>query len=241
MKRWQKTILVSIFILGFIGSIMLNMPAWLVGSLLSHYTQGRVATANEHGTFWNGKALLYAQDSMGKSAIPLLAIGWKIRLGFSKFIDIDFTVSDHTVAKADLTKAGLAVSNVDLSLSLDQLAPLMGNLNSLGLSGNVHVMTKQVVLNKKMQGNLNINLDNVGSSMAPLNPLGSYQVKVDLATNSLNIASNPDSVISISGAGNFSNLTLSTKVQDNKKDQLIQFVTMLGIPQPDGSYKLKVL
>ncbi|MEN9946430.1 MAG: hypothetical protein RLZZ293_816, partial [Pseudomonadota bacterium] len=35
-------------------------------------------------------------------------------------------------------------------------------------------------------------------------------------------------------------LILNLKVQADKKEQLLQFMTMMGMPQADGSYQMKV-
>jgi len=240
MKKWQKFLLITVFVFAFLSSIVLNIPAWMVGSLVYKYSQHKLDTINEHGTFWNGQALLIAIDKQGKTAVPLLQIGWKIKLGLTKFIDINFNSSNQTIANASLTKSGLLVDNVNLSLSLDQLTPLMDNLNSLSLSGNVHLTANKLLISNKMQGNINVKLDNVASGMAPVNPIGSYQVAVDLSNIGINVTSDSDSTINVTGVGTINGLVLSSRVRDDKKEQLLQFMTMLGIPQADGSYQLKV-
>jgi hypothetical protein len=75
--------------------------------------------------------------------------------------------------------------------------------------------------------------------MSPVNPIGSYNVNFDLSSMGITISSNPDSVIDVSGSGNIKNLVLNSKVQPDKKEKLLQFMTMTGIPQADGSYQMK--
>ena len=240
MKKWQKILLIVLFVFTFIASLIRNMPAWLLGGLISHYSQGRVSTSYEHGTFWNGHAMFYSRDANGKSSVPLQVLGWTIKLGFSKFVDISFTAANQPIAHASLTKQGLVAENIDLRLSLDQLAPLLGNLSSFGLSGNVHVSSSRIILGKGLSGTVNINLEDVGSGISPVNPVGSFQITADLASTSINVSSSPDSVLIVNGSGNFNNLILNSKVQNDKKEQMLQFMTMMGIPQADGSYQLKV-
>lgn len=239
MKKWQKILLIVVFIVTFLSGIVLNIPAWMVGSLVYKYSQHKLDTINERGTFWNGQALLIAVDRQGKTAVPLLLIGWKIKLGLTKFIEINFNSSNQTIADAALTKTGLQINNVNLSLSLDQLTPLMDNLNSLSLSGNVHLTANKLLISNKMQGNIDVKLDSVASGMAPVNPIGSYQVGLDLSTMGINVSSDSSSIISVTGVGTMGGLVLNSRVRDDKKEQLLQFMTMLGIPQADGSYQLK--
>jgi hypothetical protein len=166
-------------------------------------------------------------------------VNWKIKLGISKFININLSSSSQVIANLDLTKNGLELSKVNLSLSLDQLSPFLGNLNSLNLSGNVHVTADKLLAGKKMQGTIAVKLDDVGSGMSPVNPIGSYNVNFDLSSMGITISSNPDSVINVSGSGSVKSLVLNSKVQANKKEKLLQFMTMTGIPQADGSYQMK--
>lgn len=240
MKKWQKILLICVFAFAFLGSIVINMPAWMVGTLVYKYSKHKLDTINEQGTFWNGQAMLIAIDKEGKTAVPLIVIGWKIKLGLAKFININFSSSNQTIANAALTKSGLMVDNVNLSLSLDQITPLVENLNSLSLSGNVHLTANKIVVSNKMQGNIDVKLDNVASGMAPVNPIGSYHVALDLSNLGINIDSNSDSVITVNGSGSMNGLVLNSRVKADKKEQLLQFMTMLGIPQADGSYQFKV-
>ena len=239
MKKWYKFSLIGLFAVSFMSSLVINMPAWLMGTIIHRYSQNRLDIINERGSFWNGQALLIGEDASGKNAIPLMMVNWKIKLGISNFININLSSSSQTIANLDLTKNGLQLSKVNLSLSLDQLSPFLGNLNSLNLSGNVHVTADKLLAGKKMQGVIVVKLDDVGSGMSPVNPIGSYNVNFDLSSMGINISSNPNSVIDVSGSGNVKSLVLNSKVQADKKEKLLQFMTMTGVPQADGSYQMK--
>ena len=240
MNKLKKIAIYLVFIFGFFYSIIINTPAWVLGSLISHYSQGRVSTSNEQGSFWNGQALLMAHDGSGKIVVPLMMVGWNIKLGFSKFIAVNLTASNKTIANASLNKAGISLNNVNLGLSLDQLTPFLGNLNALNLSGNVRINADNLSIGKQMNGTINIQLQNVGSGISPVNPIGSYSVSLNLNNSAVNVNTSSDSVITVTGDGNLNSLMLNSRVQADKKDKLLQFMTMMGIPQLDGSYQLKV-
>jgi hypothetical protein len=104
----------------------------------------------------------------------------------------------------------------------------------------VHLTANKIVVSNKMQGNIDVKLDNVASGMAPVNPIGSYHVALDLSNLGINIDSNSDSVITVNGSGSMNGLVLNSRVKADKKEQLLKFMTMLGIPQADGSYQFKV-
>lgn len=240
MKKSKKILLsIAIFWL-FIASIIYKAPAWLVGSLASKYSQHYLTTRNETGTFWNGSALLVASDEKGKKFVPLLRINWKIKLGLTKFITLDITSSGHSVASISLVKTGLDVQNVDLNLGMDQLVAFAGNLSTLNLSGSVHVTAANLHLGKTNNGILNASLDSIGSGMSPINPIGNYSINLDLSNMGIDVSSNSGSVINVTGTGNINGLALNAKVSDDKREQMLQFMTMMGLPQADGSYLLKV-
>lgn len=240
MSKLQRILVICILSISFIGGLIVYMPAWIVGSLADKYSEHRISTSNEQGTFWNGGAMLMASDSSGKNLVQITRIKWKVKLGFSNFVSINFTSSDKTIANVNLNKSGLEVNNVNLILSMDQLEPFLGTLSSMSLSGNVHVDANSLKLSKSNSGIVNVKLEDVGSGISPVNPIGSYTVQLDLANSSIDVSCTPDSVISVKGSGNMKGLTLNSTIQSDKKDKLLQFMTMMGMPQPDGSYQMKV-
>ncbi len=240
MKKFNKILLIFLSFIIFCGLIIWQIPAWVVGSIASKYSANRVSTAYETGTFWNGSAMLLASDSNGKSVVPITKINWTIKLGLTKFVEITFTSSEQPIAIIDLTKSGLVVNTVNLDMSMDQITPFLGNLGTLGLSGTVHVTADDLHLGKANSGVINVSLQDVGSGISPLNPIGSYSLRFDLSSSSINVVNSGDSIISVNGSGNMSGLVLNSTIQPDKKEQMLQFMTMMGIPQPDGSYKMKV-
>lgn len=240
MSKSQRILIICLMVLSFLGGLIIYMPAWIVGSLADKYSEHRISTSSEQGTFWNGGAMLMASDSSGKNLVQVTRIKWKVKLGFSNFVDVNFTSSDKTIANVSLSKAGLQVNNVNLILSMDQLEPFLGNLSSMSLSGNVQVDANSLKLGKSNSGIVNVKLEDVGSGISPVNPIGSYTVQLDLANSGIDVSSAPDSVISVKANGSMKGLTLNSTVQADKKDKLLQFMTMMGLPQPDGSYQMKV-
>lgn len=240
MSKLQRVLIICLISVSFIGGLIVYMPAWLVGSLAYKYSEHRISTSNEQGSFWNGSAMLMASDSNGKTFVQIMRIKWKIKLGLSKFIEVNFTSSDKSIANVSLSKAGLQVSNVNVDLSVDQLEPFLGNLSSMSLSGNVHVDASSLTLGKTNVGTINVKLEDVGSGISPVNPIGSYTLQLNLASSSIDVSSSTDSVIGVTATGSMNSLTLNSTVQADKKDKLLQFMTMMGLPQADGSYKMKV-
>lgn len=240
MSKLKKFFWIILLILIFIGAVINRMPAWIVGSIAAKVSNNHVMTRSETGTFWNGAALLVASDKDNKKIVPMIYVNWKVKLGLAKFVTIDLMSSGQSIANVSLTKDGLDVTNVNLGMSMDQLAAFAGNLSTLNLSGSAHVMSNNIHLGKSNTGSINVTLTDIGSGMSPVNPIGNYNLTLDLAAQGIDVSSEPSSVIKVTGSGNTSGLALNARVDEDKKEQMLQFMTMMGIPQGDGSYLLKV-
>lgn len=225
----------------FCSSVFIyKLPAWFLGVLTSKYTDSRLITREEYGTFWNGSALLVASDKDNKKNVPLRRIDWTVQIGFKNFVTLNVKSSGSQLASITLQKDGVHVDGVNMVLSIEQLIGFATNLSTIGLFGDVNVTANGIILSKTNKGQINVSLNSIGSSMSPLNPLGSYTVSFNLANNQLNVQSSGDSILNISGNGNTNSLSLNASVKEDSQDQMLQFMTMMGVPQGDGSYLLKV-
>ncbi|MDD3266220.1 MAG: type II secretion system protein N [Burkholderiales bacterium] len=222
------------------GMFVYKLPAWFLGVLTSKYTDNRLLTREETGTFWSGSALLVASDKDNKRNIPLKRIDWQVKLGFKQFIVLNVKNSGNQLATISLQKDGVHVDALSTMLSMEQLVGFANNLSTLGLFGDVSLTGNQIILSKTNKGQINVNLDSVGSAMSPLNPLGSYTVTFNLANSQLDVQSTGGSILEVSGSGNAKSLSLTATVKPDNQDQLLQFMTMMGVPQGNGSYLLKV-
>lgn len=240
-KRKKYFISIAFFIV-FIFTLIANIPTWMLGNIVQNYSDKRLRLYDTDGTFWKGSGLLVAIDAKKQlHASPLLHINWSIKPGFTKFIDLQFTVDDHKIADIYLNKTGINMDKLDLSLSVTQLSELVDVAKDLGVSGNINVSAEHIHLGKQVEGVFNIKLDNISSTISKVNPLGSYVVQLNPATGklSVNTPSSQD-ILMLNGDGNLNSLTLKARVNESHKEEMLQFITAMGIPQPDGSYNLKI-
>lgn len=241
VKR-KKYFIAIAFVVVFIFTLIANIPCWVLGDIVQNYSGKRLRLYDTEGTFWKGSGLLVAVDAKKQlHASPLLHINWNIKPGFSKFIDIQFAVDEHKIADIYLNKTGVNMDKLDLSLSVTQLSELVDVAKDLGVSGNINLSAEHIHLGKKIDGVFNIKLDNISSTISKVNPLGSYVVQLTPATGKVSV-STPSSqdILMLSGDGDVSSLTLKARVNESHKEEMLQFITAMGIPQPDGSYNLKI-
>lgn len=216
------------------------MPASILGSIIAHYSHERLQLYNPDGTFWNGSGLLAVSSPKTGQLSPLLLINWVITPGFTKFIDIKFRVGKTPIADLYLNKHGLNLDNLDVSLSINQVSQSFDIISSFGLSGNIEVLASHVLVNNKLDGKLNIKLNSVSSSLSPVNPLGTYKVELNIASGAIDVSSDPQSTLTLDGIGSPQGLTLKCRIDPAKKDKMLEFVTVMGVPEGDGSYQMKI-
>jgi hypothetical protein len=240
LNQNKPYVIASLFILVFVISLINNMPTWILGKVVEHYSQGKLKLYNQNGNFWHGSGLLVATDTKLQQSAPLLLVDWNINLGLTKFIDVKFTTGNNPIAEVYLNKAGVNLDKVNLSLSISQVSQLSSIVQTLGLSGNISLITDHIILGKTTSGIFDILLSNVSSSISPVNPLGSYKIQLNASNSSLNVASVGSSLLMLKGNGNLNSLSLDARIDPAKKEQMAQFITVMGIPKADGSYELKI-
>lgn len=238
--RNRKYILGSLFVIVFLISLINNIPTWILGSAINKYSEGRLSLYDQQGTFWHGSGLLVASEPKLQQSAPLLLIDWHIRMGFSKFVDIKFTIGNTQIADIYLNKTGLNLDKLNLSLSISQVSQLSSIVKDLSLSGNINIATDHLSLGKKTNGLFHLTLSNVSSSLSPVNPLGTYKVEFNASSGAIEVSSSGGSALILNGTGNVNGLSLSAKIDESKKEQLIQFITIMGAPKANGSYELKI-
>ncbi|MCE2705831.1 MAG: type II secretion system protein N [Proteobacteria bacterium] len=240
LRRYKKLLISLAFAIIFLITMFNNIPTWVLAKTLNHYSQNKIKLYETRGTFWKGSGLLVAIEPQTQQSAPLVLLNWKIKLGFSKLVDINFMIGNNSVADVYLNKHGLNLSNLNLSLSIAQVSELFGLIKNFDLSGNINISTKEIQLGNKNQGIFNIALSSLSSGRAPINPLGDYDVMFNVNDGAIDISSSSDSTLMLNGNGTMSNLSLKARIQESKKEKMLQFISVIGIPQPDGSYNLKI-
>ena len=237
----KKRLFITLFIVIFLCSVVINLPAWVLSNAMSHYSGGKVRLYNETGSFWHGSGLLVIENKRLKVSAPLVVIDWRLSLGFTKFIDVNFSIDNTKIAEVFLNKNGVNLDKLQLSLSVDQVSQLISIVGNLGLSGDLNLSASHLLISpSKNTGVFIAKIDSISSSMAPVNPLGSYTINLDMSDGSILVSSQSGSVLDLSGSGNMGALSVKAIIDKTKQEQMSQFMTVLGMPNADGSYTLKV-
>jgi hypothetical protein len=230
----------------FIATLIINIPAWVLNAPLTKYSHNQLRLYNLTGSFWHGSGLLVAasankQNKIG--AVPLIHLSWKMSLGLSKYADITLLLDQHKIADVYLDKNGVNIDNLNLTLSVSQISRLSNVIDDLKVSGSLQIKAKHFLITNKMQtGIMNITARNISSGISPVNPLGTYLVTLDLNGNKINVTTdnNENSVLTLNGSGTLSALTLKSSINPEKAEKMKTFITLMGVPNADGTYDLKL-
>ena len=155
-------------------------------------------------------------------------------------IDINFNIGSKHVAEFYINKTGANLDNLDLSISLTQVEKLFDIIKDLSVSGNINISTKHIQVGKKATGNLMVKIDNISSGLSRANPLGSYVVVLTTDNGNIQVSSAADSILNLDGTGSTDSLILEGRIRDDRREDMMQFITLMGIPKPNGAYQLKI-
>jgi general secretion pathway protein N len=245
MNRHKRSLSIIVFAIFFICNFIYKAPTSILSHMVASYSKQQLQLVNTTGTFWKGSGLVIINSSKknNPSTTPLLELNWKISFGTSHFIKALFSIGKSQIANIYLDSKGLNIDNLTLSLSIRQASHFMDVVNDLGISGNLMISSSHILLDKKASGNVLLTLDNISSSLSPVNPLGSYQAQVNLGDNAVTITTpnTSDAALILDGSGSINGLSIKATPAPSKKQQMLQFLTLMGIPQPDGSYMLKLM
>ena len=187
MKRlvlWLAAILLAVLL-----TVLMFLPASWLGSMVEDQTGGRLTLGDAQGTLWRGSAFLGGAPGAGGAVTPLLPGRFSWRLSpLVLFGQTDLQLENPDALSQPVTVSGSwsrwQVSPAALQLPAEGLAGLGAPLNTLAPSGRVQLSWSTLALSRQqgavaIEGRTVLALTDMGSRMAPVKPLGSYEMSMD--------------------------------------------------------------
>jgi len=187
MKRavlWLSAIAAAVAL-----TVLVFLPATWLGSMVETQTGGRLTLGDAQGTLWRGSAFVGGAAGANGAVTPLLPgrFSWELSpmvlLG-----QVDITLENPQALSQPVNLSGSwsqwQVSPAALLLPAERLAGLGAPLNTLAPSGVVKLSWTTLELARAGQalavnGRTLLSLNDMGSRMAPVKPLGSYELTMD--------------------------------------------------------------
>jgi general secretion pathway protein N len=165
------------------------LPASWLGTMVERQTGGRLTLGDAQGTLWNGSAFVGGAPGEGGAVTPLLPGRFAWRLSPLVLVGhVDMQLENPQALAQPVHVAGSwsrwQVSEGQLLLPAEGLAGLGAPLNTLVPSGVIRLSWNRLDLVRlpnsvAVTGRTTLSMNDMGSRMAPIKPLGSYEMMMD--------------------------------------------------------------
>jgi general secretion pathway protein N len=170
-------------------TILAFLPAAWLGPLVEQQTGGRLTLGDAQGTLWRGSAFVGGAPGEGGSVTPLLPgrFAWRLSplvLAGQVSIDLENPQALSGPVHVEGSWSEWQVSPGALLLPAERLAGLGAPLNTLAPSGLIKLSWNTLDLARQdrtvaLVGRTVLSMTDIGSRMAPIKPLGSYEMAMD--------------------------------------------------------------
>ena len=237
----------AIWILAGIASVALTVmmffPASWIAPMLEKQTGGRLTLGDAHGTLWRGSAFIGGAASGKDSVTPLLPGRFSWRLSPLVLLgSVDAELENNEALSHPVSVTGswrqLNVSPGAILLPAERLAALGAPLNTVQPSGQMRLSWEALRLTRQngnigMLGTMDLEMNDIGSRLSPVKPLGSYDLLFDWqgthASVTLKTVKGP---MILNGSGMFTNgrlqFSATAQAQAGQEQVLANFLNLLG-------------
>jgi general secretion pathway protein N len=228
---------------------MMFLPATWMAALVEKQTAGRLTLGDAHGTLWRGSAFIGGAASGSDPLTPLLPGRFSWRLSPMVLLgSIDAELENAAALSQPVSVTGSwrqwQISPGAISLPAERLAALGAPLNTVQPSGQMRLSWDMLLLTQQngqveMIGTMNLAINDIGSRMSPVKPLGSYNLALDWhgaqASVTMKTVKGP---MLLSGSGMFNNGRLQfsgkAEAEAGQEERLANFLNLLGQRRREG-------
>ena len=232
------------------------LPATWLGQMVEAQTGGRLTLGDAQGTLWRGSAFVGGAAGANGAVTPLLPgrFSWRLSpLVLFGHVDLHLENPEALSQPVDLTGSWSEwqVSPAALLLPAERLAGLGAPLNTLAPSGTMRLSWTTLQLARAgnkvaLNGRTLLALNDMGSRMAPIKTLGSYELAMDWRGQQAQLGlSTVRGALLLSGNGTLNNgrLQFSGQAQaaDGYEETLGNLLNLLGQRRMVGGKKITAL
>jgi general secretion pathway protein N len=224
-------------------TIVIFFPAsWMI-SIVEKQTGDRLTLGDAHGTLWRGSAFVGGAASGNDPLTPLLPgrFSWRVSplvlLG-----TVDAELENDAALSQPVSVTGnwrqWQVSPGAILLPAERLAALGAPLNTIQPSGRMRLSWETLQLTRQndnigMVGTMSLELNDVGSRLSPVKPLGSYDLLLDWHGTQANVTLKTiKGPMMLNGSGMFANgriqFSATAQAEAGQEQRLANFLNLLG-------------
>lgn len=187
MKRGALWLVVIAVAVGL--TVLLFFPATWLGPMVEKQTGARLTLGDAQGTLWRGSAFIGGAPGEGGSVTPLLPGRFSWRLSKMVLLGrVELELENPQALTQPVLVTGSwsewQVSPAAIRLPAAGLAGLGAPLNTLAPSGVMQLSWTTLALARagntvSVNGRTLLSMQDMGSRMSPIKPLGSYELAFD--------------------------------------------------------------
>jgi general secretion pathway protein N len=230
-------------------TVLIFFPATWLSSMVERQTAGRLTLGDARGTLWRGSAFLGGAASGNDPVAALLPGRFSWRLSPMVLLgSVDAELENPDALSQPVRVTGnwqqWQVSPGAILLPAERLAALGAPLNTVQPSGQMRFSWEALQILRQnaqieMTGAMSLTLNDIGSRLSPVKPLGSYVLALDWhgsqAPITLKTIKGP---MLLNGSGMFSNGRLqfsgTAQAEPGQEDRLGNFLNLLGQRRREG-------
>ena len=195
------------------ATLLVMLPAAWIVPQFAKSTAGHVNLVDPAGSLWHGSAtLMLAAGSDGSGAMLLpgrvewRTAFWPLFTGRVRMV-MRQTQAMPDAVTVDASLRGSTMTPGEIVVPAALLSGLGAPFNTLDIDGNVRLSwTDWRVLGRNAYGQLTVTLDDIGSRVSRVKPLGSYKVvfQAEGQTGTINLTTTSQGPLLLSGQGTVS-------------------------------------
>jgi general secretion pathway protein N len=181
---WCGAILLAVAL-----TVLACFPAAWLGPMVEQQTGGRLTLGDAQGTLWRGSAFIGGAPGAGGAVTPLLPgrFAWSLSplvLFGHVALQLENPLALSQPIRIEGSWSEWQVSPAELMLPAEGLSGLGAPLNTLAPSGVMRLSWTTLELVRQQQtvavnGRTVLVMNDMGSRMTPIKPLGSYELAMD--------------------------------------------------------------
>lgn len=168
---------------------LMFFPATWLGTIVETQSAGRLTLGDAQGTLWRGSAFIAGAANGNEPVTALLPGRFSWRLSPMLLLgQVDADLANPSALSQAIHVTGswsqLHISPAEISMGAERLSSLGAPLNTIQPSGQMHLSWQPLQLASQngiieMNGNINLEMNDIASRLSPVKPLGSYNLTMD--------------------------------------------------------------
>ena len=231
----------------FAAALIAFAPATLVDARLERASGGRLRLAEAQGSLWSGAGWIEIRDAHGRAGVAK-RLAWRVlpgsllRARLVAEVELDQAARPFPVtislSRIEIADAGISVPAAVLGLGMPRIAPLR-------LTGDVLVDIPRLSVGRgRMDGDATLKWRAAGSALAPISPLGDYEVRFKAVGPAVHAALRTlEGPLQLDGKGTWSNgappsFLVTALVPPQHREQLAPLLGLIAVERGAGRFEL---